>query len=171
MRPICSPSGTSRFLNWWSDPRDPSRLAREVDRLTEAGLLDSELRGGRRTVWADTTSPIFDELHSILLKTIGPKAIIEQHVNGLKGVDQALIYGSWARRYDGEPGPLPQDIDLMVIGDADVAEIRSAADAASRRLGRDVTVTVLTHEEWDRAETGFPTHLKTQPLVALNVVS
>jgi DNA-binding transcriptional ArsR family regulator len=150
--------------------RPQPTVAREVDRLTEAGLLHSELRSGRRTVWADTTSPIFDELHSILLKTIGPKVVIEQHHHGLQGVDQALIYGSWARRYDGEPGPLPQDVDLMVIGDADVAEVRSAADASSRRLGRDVNVTVLTVEEWERTETGFLTHLKTQPLVTLNVI-
>jgi hypothetical protein len=34
----------------------------------------------------------------------------------------------------------------MVIGDADVAEVRSAADAASHQLGRDVNVTVLTLE-------------------------
>ncbi|MCW2529845.1 MAG: hypothetical protein JWM76_4705 [Pseudonocardiales bacterium] len=58
----------------------------------------------------------------------------------------------------------------MVIGDADVAEVRSAADAASRRLGRDVNVTVLTRDEWIRAETGFLTHLRTQPLVTLNLV-
>ncbi len=150
--------------------RPQPTVAREVDRLAEAGLLQTELRSGRRSVWADTTSPIFDELHSILLKTIGPKAVIEQQLRGLEGVDQALIFGSWARRYLGEPGPLPQDVDLIVIGDADVAEVRSAADAASRRLGRDVNVTVLAPEEWERGETGFLTHLKTQPLVTLDLL-
>jgi hypothetical protein len=58
----------------------------------------------------------------------------------------------------------------MVIGDVDVAEVRSEADAASRRLGRDVNVTVLTAEEWQRGETGFLTHLKTQPLVTLDLL-
>ncbi|MDQ2848082.1 MAG: nucleotidyltransferase domain-containing protein [Actinomycetota bacterium] len=91
-------------------------------------------------------------------------------VRGLEGVEQALIYGSWARRYQGEAGPLPQDVDLMVIGDADVAEVRSQADAASRRLGRDVNVTVLTPAEWEHGATGFLTHLKTQPLVSLDLL-
>jgi len=150
--------------------RPQPTVAREVDRLTEAGLLQSELRGGRRSVWANTTFPIFDELHSILLKTIGPKAVLEQQLRGLGGVDQALIYGSWARRYHGEPGPLPQDVDLMVIGHADVGEVRSEADVASRRLGRDVNVTVLTPEEWERGGTGFLTHLKSQPLVPLGLL-
>jgi predicted nucleotidyltransferase len=150
--------------------RPQPTVAREVDRLAEAGLLQSELRSGRRSVWANTTSPIFDELHSILLKTIGPKAVIEQLLRGVDGVDQALIYGSWARRYHGEPGPLPQDIDLMVIGRADVTAVRSRADAASHRLGRDVNVTVLTTGEWERGETGFLTQLKTQPLVTLDLL-
>jgi predicted nucleotidyltransferase len=90
-------------------------------------------------------------LHSILLKTIGPKAVLETQLRGLPGLDRALIYGSWARRYHGEPGPLPQDVDLMVIGTADVAEIRAEADSATRKLGRDVNVTVLTPDEWDKS--------------------
>jgi hypothetical protein len=149
--------------------RPQPTVAREVERLVEAGLLATELRSGRRSVWANTTSPIFDELHSILLKTIGPKAVLEQQLHGLRGVERAVIYGSWARRYHGEPGPLPQDVDLMVIGDGDVGEIRKRADHASRTLGRDVSVTVLTSEEWRRSRTGFITHLKSEPLVELDL--
>jgi hypothetical protein len=150
--------------------RPQPTVAREVERLVEAGLLESELRSGRRSAWANTTSPIFDELHSILLKTIGPKAVLEQQLGGVRGVECALIYGSWARRYRGEPGPLPQDVDLMVIGTADVAEVRAQADSASRKLGRDVNVTVLRPDEWDRNSTGFVAHLKSEPLVELDLM-
>jgi len=66
-----------------------SRGAREVDRLMDAGLLESELRSGRRTVWAATDSAIFDELRSILLKTIGPEAVLEKRFTGLARVDRA----------------------------------------------------------------------------------
>ena len=150
--------------------RPQPTVAREVERLVEAGLLETELRSGRRSVWAATVSPIFDELHSILLKTIGPKAVLETQIRGLSGVDRALIYGSWARRYHGAAGHFPQDIDLMVIGDGDVREIRAQADRASRELGRDVNVTVLTPDEWDNSPTGFITHLKSEPLVELDLL-
>lgn len=149
--------------------RPQPTVAREVGRLIEAGLLETELRSGRRSVWAATTSPIFDELHSILLKTIGPKAVLEQRLRGLSGVGRALIYGSWARRYQGEPGPLPQDVDLMVVGTGDVGEIRAETDAASRRLGRDVNVSVLTPDEWNSSKAGFISHLKSEPLVELDL--
>jgi predicted nucleotidyltransferase len=150
--------------------RPQPTVAREVERLVEAGLLETELRSGRRGVWAATTSPIFDELHSILLKTVGPKAVLEQQLRGLRGVEHAYIYGSWARRYHGEPGPLPQDVDLMVVGSGDVGEVRAVADDASRTLGRDVNVSVLTPDEWDNGRTGFVSHLKAEPLVELDLL-
>lgn len=149
--------------------RPQPTVAREVDRLVEARLLETELRSGRRSVWATTTSPIFDELHSILLKTIGPKTVLETQLRRSLGVDRALIYGSWARRYHGEPGPFPQDVDLVVIGTADVGEVRAKVDDASRKLGRDVNVSVLTQEEWESNQAGFVTHLRSEPLVELNL--
>jgi predicted nucleotidyltransferase len=149
--------------------RPQPTVAREVERLVDAALLDTELRSGRRSVWANTTSSIFDELRSILLKTIGPKAVLEKQLSGLRGVDRALIYGSWARRYHGEPGPLPQDVDLVVIGTAEVGEVRAAADGASSKLGRDVNATVLTPSEWNKPKSGFVAHLKSEPLVGLDL--
>jgi len=149
--------------------RPQPTVAREVERLTEAGLIESELRSGRRTVWAASSSPIFDELRSILLKTIGPKAVLEERYAGLRGVDRAMICGSWARRYHGEAGPLPEDVDLLVIGSGNVSEIRKEADIATRKLGRDVNVTVLRPAEWDAADSGFIAHVKDGPLVELDL--
>lgn len=149
--------------------RPQPTVAREVERLVEAELLETDLRSGRRSVWANTTSPIFDELHSLLLKTIGPKAVLEERLRGIRGISRALIYGSWARRYHGEPGPAPQDVDLMVIGTANLAGIRDEADQASRTLGRDVNVTMLSPQEWDDSPTGFVRHVKSEPLVELDL--
>ncbi len=149
--------------------RPQPTVAREVQRLVTAGLLESELRSGRRTVWAAVTSPIFDELRSILLKTIGPEPVLERLLRTVPGIERAVIYGSWARRYHGEAGPFPGDVDLMVIGNADVARIRAAADEASRELGRDVNATVLTRQEWDDEQSGFIAQVRSGPLVELDL--
>ena len=34
-------------------------------------------------------------------------------------MEEAYIFGSWARRYEGELGPPPADIDVLIVGDAD----------------------------------------------------
>jgi len=151
--------------------RPQPTVAREVERLLEAGLVESELRNGRRTVWAATTSPIFEDLRSLLTKTIGPKAVIEDHLAGIPGIGRAVIYGSWAARFHGEPGPTPNDIDVLVIGTPDVAKVRAAADEATRVIGRDVNVSVLGADEWASARTGFIGTVKNGPLVELDVAA
>jgi predicted nucleotidyltransferase len=149
--------------------RPQPTVALEVDRLVDAGLLETELRSGRRSVWAATDSAIYEELRSILLKTIGPKAVIEKQLAGLAGIERAVIYGSWARRYHGEAGPLPRDVDLLVIGTADVGALRAAADTATRTLGRDVNVSALSPDEWNKGKSGFIAHVKDSPLVELDL--
>lgn len=42
-------------------------------------------------------------------------------------MDQAYIYGSWAARYLGEPGPVPQDVDVLAIGTASDDDLYDAA--------------------------------------------
>lgn len=58
----------------------------------------------------------------------------------------------------------------MVIGTADVGEIRAAADASSHTLGRDVNVWLLTPDEWDSSQHGFVAHLRSEPLVELQLL-
>ena len=108
-------------------------------------------------------------MRSILLKTVGPKTVLEEQLRGISGVERAFIYGSWARRYHGEAGPFPEDVDLMVIGTAAVDEIRARTDDASRKLGRDVTVSVLLPNEWQGSKTGYIVHLQSEPQVELDV--
>ncbi len=57
----------------------------------------------------------------------------------------------------------------MVIGTGDVGEIRAAADHASRTLGRDVNVSVLTPAEWNQGRSGFVRNLRAQPVVELSL--
>ncbi len=149
--------------------RPQPTVAREVARLVEAGLLESELVRGRRSVWAATESPIFAELESLLLKTVGPKPIIEGELAGLAGSWRALIYGSWARRFAGQGGPVPNDIDLLIVGAVDVRDARERADRASARLHRDVNITVLSQVEWDEQKSGFVRELREAPRIELTV--
>ena len=143
--------------------RPQPTVAREVDRLAEAGLLQTELRSGRRTVWANTTSPIFDELHSILLKTIGPKAVLETQLRGLPGLDRALIYGSWAERYHGTPGLPPHDVDVLVVGAVDRTDVYDAADRAQHRLGMQVNPVIRTPEQWAGDADSLVVQIKASP--------
>lgn len=144
-------------------------VSRELRRLADAGILHIRGRVNARQVQANTESVIFPELHGLMLKTVGPKPTLEDALQQVEGIERAAIYGSWARRYRGEAGPEPQDIDLLVIGKPDVDRLRAIVDQAAKTLGRDVNPTVLTKQEWARSRSGFITQLHHDELVELDI--
>ena len=69
-----------------------------------------------RQVSAEVDSAIFPELQSLLLKTVGPKPILETCLSEVAGIESAFIYGSWARRYEGEAGAPPGTLIFLSSG-------------------------------------------------------
>lgn len=151
-------------------------VSREVARLVDAGLLADREVGRTRLVRARAESPVHTELTALLVKVAGAPAVLRELLSGVPGVREAYIYGSWARRHRGEPGDEPADIDVLVVAGSDdpvatARRARTAADEATERLGRDVTVTVLTPAEWSDADTGFLRAVRESPLVPLDVTT
>lgn len=145
-------------------------VSREVARLGSAGILRVGGSRNNRQVSAEVDSVIFPELQSILLKTVGPKRVLEEVLGDVAGIESAFIYGSWARRYAGEPGSPPGDIDLLVVGTPNVDVVYDTAEKASAQLGREVNSTVLTKHEWEMSNEGFLEQLRSSPLVSLDLI-
>ncbi len=138
---------------------------REVDRLESAGLLRSRRVGNLRLVQANPESPILPEVKALVLKAVGPAHIVAQELNRVPGIQAAWIYGSWAERAAGQPGPPPQDVDVLVIGSPDRNAVHRAARAAEERLGLDVNALVRSPEAWARPEEGFLITVRSGALV------
>ena len=146
-------------------------VSRELRRLADAGLVRISGRVNARQVQVNAESVIFPELHGLMLKTVGPKPVLEDALQQVPGIEHASIYGSWARRYRGEAGIEPQDIDLLVVGKPDVDLLREVVEKAAITLGRDVNPTVLTPKEWASGASGFLTQLHRDALVELELSS
>lgn len=140
-------------------------ISREVDRLAEAGLLAVRSSGRMRLVTANADSPYFAELQGLLLKAAGPAVVLSDALAEVRGIDEAHVFGSWARRYRGESGPSPADVDVVVVGDADPEAVESVCTEVGRRLGLDVNAIVLSVEEWERRASGFLRQVREGPLV------
>jgi predicted nucleotidyltransferase len=147
----------------------PSRVHREVQSLEAAGLVRSERVGTARLVRPNVDSPYYPELHSLLLKAFGPGAVLEPLLSEVPGVEEASLFGSWASRYLGEPGPTPRDIDLVVVGDVDPGDVYRACRRAEDALGRPVNPTILSRQEWADRESGFVRAVHEGARLPLNV--
>ncbi|MCZ7414614.1 MULTISPECIES: ArsR family transcriptional regulator [unclassified Streptomyces] len=148
----------------------PTAVLREVDRLSGGGILADRRVGRSRLVRARTDTPLYRPLSDLMSVSFGPMPVLTEALGKLEGVRRAYIYGSWAARYSGEPGPPPADVDVLVVGDPDADALFDLAEEASRRLRREVNVHRVTVEAWE-ADTDDPflTSVRERPLVRLNL--
>ncbi|MFJ9028542.1 ArsR family transcriptional regulator [Streptomyces sp. NPDC102274] len=145
-------------------------VLREVDRLVGGGILRDRRVGRSRLVSSRTDTPLAGPLADLIAATYGPLPLLSEALAGFAGVVEAFIYGSWAARYNCEPGPPPADVDVLVVGDPDPDSLFDLAEGVSRRLHREVNVHRVTTEAWTTdTDDPFLTSVRERPLVRLNL--
>ena len=123
---------------------------RELARLEAAGLLTAITEGNRKYYQANRECPIFPEIKSLLMKTVGLGDLFRQHLLEKSGsILVAFIYGSYARGSE-EPS---SDIDLMVIGRITSRELAKLLAPVRETSGREVNTVCMTPTEF-RAKAG-----------------
>jgi len=137
-------------------------LQREAQRLVEAGILQDRNIGRSRLLRANLANRSAAPLTQLLQGTFGPQTVIGEEFN-LAGADRVLIYGSWAARYHGTPGPPPNDVDVLVVGNVDRADVYDAADRAQVRLGMQVNPIVRTPAQWAQDADSLVLQIKASP--------
>ncbi len=140
---------------------------REIDRAEDAQLVITRRLGNTRLVKANPANPLYEPYRDIIMATYGPPAVIGEELAPVKGIDYLYLFGSWAARYQGEPGRAPNDIDVLVVGAPDRDQVYEAAERAERRLGLPVQATIRTPAQWDDAADPFITEIRSRPLVSL----
>ncbi len=140
-----------------------STLHPEAARLVSAGLLDARDVGHSRLLRAGTRSRLVAPLTDLVALAFGPRAVVEEEFGELDGIDTVLIYGSWAARYAGEPGPPPADIDVMVVGHPDRDAVYAAADRAERRIAYRVEPVIASPERWKQAADPLVQQIRSTP--------
>lgn len=117
-------------------------VQRELKRLSESGLVTSEMRGNQRHFQANPHSPIFQELTQIVQKTFGlAQPVREALAPYREAIHCAFIFGSIAKKQD----TAVSDIDLFVVSDTlSYADLVNQLLATEVRLGRGINTTIYT---------------------------
>jgi predicted nucleotidyltransferase len=123
-------------------------VQRELARLAHVGLVDTKAVGNQKHFQANQEAPIFNELQSIVLKTVGLaepiKAALAQSPEPIKF---ALIYGSFAKQSDSASS----DVDLLIVAERLSLEQTYALLAPVEKvLSRKLSVTLLTSREFQQ---------------------
>jgi predicted nucleotidyltransferase len=139
-------------------------VQRELKRLTEAKLVDVATSANRKLYRANRKSPLFEDLHGLILKTAGLVEPLRLALEPFaKRIDAAFVYGSVAKGSD----TAESDIDLMIISDdLTYEQVFKALRGAEQILRRPVNPNVMSAREWQRKSadsSSFAAKISRQP--------
>ena len=139
---------------------------RQLARLSASDLVTITRSGNQKHYQARRDSPVFEELHRLIVKTVGVAEPLRQALSPrARAIRTAFVYGSVAKGTDRAKS----DIDLMVVSDSlRYADLFETLQAAEAMLGRTVNPTVMTLAQWRakraRADS-FAARVSAQPRV------
>jgi len=124
-----------------------SSLQRELQSLTEAGILQTHRQGRMAYYQANVDSPLFSDLRGLLLKTAGLADVLRDALKPLASkLRIAFVYGSIATGAEQDDS----DIDLMLVGSVSPMELALPLRKARELLGRTINPTVYTPAEFEK---------------------
>ncbi len=141
-------------------------VQRELAALTHAGILSVAQIGNQKHYQANASSPVFDALRDLVLKTSGVADVIRTALAAFGSeIRAAFVYGSVAKHEDRAGS----DIDLMVVSDTlAYAELFAGLEPSAKHLGRAINPTLYSYREFAkrvRTKQAFRMRVLAQPKI------
>ena len=121
-------------------------IRRELIALKEEGIIDFVKKGNQSHYYLNKKSPIFNEIKSIISKTIGLEFKIKKCLEPITGIKEAFIFGSFAKEKEHSLS----DIDLMIIGSIDEDILIPRISKTEELLGREINYHLISENEWKK---------------------
>ena len=113
-------------------------IRQELLLLKKIGIFKSEKQGNLMYYFLNKEFLLYEELKSIIFKTIGVNGALKKELKKIKGIKQAFIFGSFAKNKEDSLS----DIDLMIIGDIDedllISKISKLEDVLRREINYNI---------------------------------
>ena len=143
-------------------------VQRELARLAQSGLVTVKPVGNQKHYQANPGSPIYEELCSMVRKTVGMAEPLRAALAPLAAqIKVAFVYGSIAKQQD----TARSDIDLLLVSDTlTYGDTILALQNVSALLGREVNPNIFTPQDFAkrlREGGSFVSRVMAQPKVWL----
>jgi predicted nucleotidyltransferase len=128
---------------------DPGNLSKELSKLEKEGIFISQYRGKQKYFFLNKAYSLFNELKSIIFKTIGIQGSLQNIINEISGIVSAFIYGSFATGKENASS----DIDLcLIVNDSVFNEHNfiSKIDGLGKTISREINYIYYSEEEWKK---------------------
>jgi len=123
---------------------DPGNLSRELGRLENEGIFSSQIKGNQKYFILNKRYPLYREIRSVIFKTIGIEGRLKKIVDGIKGIEIAAIYGSFASGHENSRS----DIDILIIGNPDQDELMDKIENVEKDVAREINYNVYSQDDF-----------------------
>lgn len=146
---------------------DAGNLSRELSRLEKGGIFVSRLRGKQKYFSLNREYPLFNELRSVISKTVGIEGSLKKIVVDDPGIKAAFIYGSFAQNRETNLS----DIDLLVIGEPNENNLMDKIELLEKNIGREINYTCYSEKDFfSKIRSSFLTNIIKRPKIILKGV-
>jgi len=122
----------------------------ELNKLAEAKILNSEVKGRNKLYTANTAHPLFHDIRNIVLKSTGIDQVISNIIRKTGHLKFALLRGDYARGIDSGL------IELVVVGqDLNFVEIERVRKKTETLIERKISVITLSPDEYEKLKHNF----------------
>lgn len=108
----------------------------ELNRLSDAGLLESENAGNTILYKANTKHPIYGDIRNLVSKYLGFDQIIQNVLHRLGELELAVVVGDYAKGKDSGI------IDLRLVGKFDTVYLENLIPKAEAMIQRKIRYTM-----------------------------
>ena len=122
----------------------------ELNKLSEAKILNSQFEGRNRIFRANINHPLFNDIRSIVLKSTGIDKVISNIIQKLGNIQIAFVRGDYAVGTDSGL------IDVVIVGvHINNAELTRVVNKTEKLIDRKISILVLDPEEFKKLELNF----------------
>jgi len=141
-------------------------IRRELLRFQSDNLFSTQKTANLLYYSLNTEHPLFEELKSIIAKTVGVEGSLRKSLSAIKRIKISFIYGSFASKSQ----KAASDIDIMIIGNPEISDLNEEIARLEKKLKREINITIYPLEEYKAkkiSKSGFILDLLKNPKIIL----
>lgn len=146
--------------------KEPGVFLKEINKLVAGGFLLSEYKANSRFFKLNRQHPLYKELKSIFIKTVGIVGRLKEILVSIEKVKIAFIFGSFAREREDSFS----DVDLMIVGRPSEDELIFKIKSLEGQIGREINYHIFSPTDWRKKikeKDSFIQNLILQPKIFL----
>ncbi len=124
-------------------------VRRELDKMTQYGLLHTEMRGNRLYYALNERYLYYQELQQMVAKSIGLGKKILKSRSKLGTLEFVMFSGKFVRR----KRPRQDEVDVLIIGDVVLPEVQALIKEEEAGLEREINYAVFSLDEFNFRKT------------------